>query len=114
MNLHVGQELWYVRSDNRRNHPNHAVTVTKIGRKWAYIALPSGHEYGRIDIESGAADAGNYESPGHCYLSEEDYLAAVALSEAWKVLQRTIQQRFRPPSGLNLADIEAATVMLHL
>lgn len=54
------------------------MTVNKVGRKWAAIDM-----HMRIDINTLAADGGNYSSPGQCYLSKEAYEAEVLLNETW-------------------------------
>lgn len=86
--LEVGQKLWYV--------PNYGhareVTITTVGRKWAtFDALRR-----RVDVETLKVDGGNYDSPGRCYQSREEYEEKVALQIAWDTLRRQIALRSLP------------------
>lgn len=107
--LRVGDKLWYVPRE-RRDGDGREVTVAKIGRRWATMegAWPL-----RIDMETLAADGGEYSSPGSCFASREAYEAYIALVAAWGdfVMRLT---RWRPPAGVDLEWIEAARVRLGL
>ncbi len=84
-----GQSLWLVASDNAKTQ--RAVTVTKVGRKWA--TLSNGQ---RIDIETLAVDGGQYVSPGQCYESQHVYEQAMALHIAWQKFTRDVRDMQRP------------------
>ncbi len=84
-----GQSLWWVGSDNAKTQ--RAVSITKIGRKWA--TLSNGH---RIDIESMAVDGGGYNPPGECYESQQAYEQAIALLVAWQKFTRDVRDMQRP------------------
>lgn len=97
MNLHEGQTLYFVRRGGRGSAPG-AVTVTKVGRKWA--ALDNGH---RIDVQNLEVDGRGYNSPGRCYLSREAYESEAARDRAWSELRRLMP--YRAPKGLDAERI---------
>lgn len=84
-----GKSLWWVASNNAKTQC--AVTVTKVGRKWA--TLSNGN---RIDIGTLVADGGQYVSPGQCYESQQVYEQAMALHLAWQKLTRDVRDMQRP------------------
>ncbi len=84
-----GMSLWWVGSNNRKTQEE--VTVTKVGRKWA--TLSNGL---RIDIETLAADGGQYVSPGQCYESRQVYEQAIALHIAWQKFRADVRDMQRP------------------
>lgn len=99
-----GQSLWWVGSDNAKTQ--RAVTITKIGRKWA--TLSNGH---RIDIESMAVDGGGYNPPGECYESQQAYEQAIALIVAWQKLTRDLSG-MRCPAHMTIEKIAQARALL--
>lgn len=101
MTLVVGQKLWYVPSD-KRGQP-HAVTVLKVGRKWADLD----YARRRISIKTLRADGGQYSSPGRCYLSQAEYEAEVALDKAWTKFRDLVYHRSRKPD-IRISQIENA------
>jgi hypothetical protein len=110
MTLTVGQKLWFVWADKRRGDP-HEVTVTRIGRKWAYLDR---YETYRIDSNTLAVDGGaGRSSPGHCYLSREGYEASLARNRAWNDLRKEIDRRKRP-AGVTVEQIAEARRLLGL
>lgn len=77
--LKVGQQLWFVPRERRSSQPKF-VTVTKVGRDWAYV---SGHRHNsRVSLVSLDIDGGEYASPGRCYLNREEYEQQVAATTA--------------------------------
>lgn len=105
--LSIGQKLWWVPHQRKWQQPKE-VTVLKVGRKWAQL---DNNE--RIDLETFIADAGQYSSPGRCYLSQEEYEAKVTIGSAWSNLKRSIDYK-SPPDGVTVEDIEAARQLLRL
>lgn len=92
MTLTVGQTLWLVPA-SRWGKP-HAVTVTKVGRKWAEL----GDRETRVNAETLYQDGGQYMSPGRCYVSQDAYEAERNADAAWNALKQAIQYIGRPPS----------------
>jgi len=99
MELEVGQKLWYVPRATRLGKPEH-VSITKIGRKWAYIG---GRRNTRVDIETLIVDGGDFSSPGRCYLSEAYYEDSVVCQSAWDKLRNSMS--YRVPMNLTLGEI---------
>ena len=107
MSLAVGQELWFVHRERRSGVP-HAVTVTKVGRKWASIS-----EWGiRIDIETMVADGGGLSSPGRCWLSREAWEQEEERQKAWGRLREFFNRRWSAPDGISIDAIRQATALL--
>lgn len=79
-----GDELYYVPSGNRNGNPSW-ITVQKVGRKW--ITLPYRM---RCDKETLVVDGGDYQSPGRCYRSAEEYYESKHLS----LIQNSLQEWF--------------------
>ncbi len=77
-----GDKLYYVPSGNRNGKPSW-VTVQKVGRKW--ITLPYRM---RCDKETLIVDGGDYQSPGRCYRSAEEYYESKHLSRIQYALQK--------------------------
>jgi hypothetical protein len=105
MTLTVGQVLWFVPS-HIRDKPE-AVTVLKIGRKWAHIG-----KHGRVNRETLFVDGGTFASPGRCWLSKEAWEAEVRRQEAWQRLRKDIDRQWQAPDGLSLEQIEQAIEIL--
>lgn len=80
--LKVGQKLWL--QSSVRYLLSREVTVTKVGRKWAYID----NERYRIDKETLDIDGDGYCSPGKCYHSKDEYEALLALYDRWRGLSK--------------------------
>ncbi len=87
--LFVGNSLWWVSNYNAKTQE--AVTVTKVGRKWA--TLSNRH---RINVDTMAVDGGEYVPPGRCYSSRAAYEQEAMASAAWDALRRDIQDAKRP------------------
>lgn len=106
MTLKVGQELWFVPSNSRRDKPE-AVTIEKIGRKWAHIGSA-----GRVNLETLVVDGGVHSSPGRCWLNREAWEAETRRQDAWRRLRSAIDRQWQAPDGLSLEQIEQATAIL--
>ena len=104
MTFKVGQALYYVPA-NRRDAPA-SLTIEKVGRKWLTTDGP------RINAATLYADGGNYSSPGHCYLSREDYERHRADEAQWVVLRDAVGRAWRVPDGVDAATIRQAMAML--
>lgn len=104
--LQVGQELWYVPADSRHHDRSHAVTVVKVGRKWAHL----NSYYGKIDIETLWLDGGKYSSPGRCWASKEAWEAEQHRHRVWYDFQRRLTHT--PPDGVTVDTIEKIKSML--
>lgn len=100
MELSVGQELWFVHRERRSGAP-HAVVVTKVGRKWAQLDR-GGY---RIDVNTLAADGGNYTSPGRCWINRETWEAEEVRQDAWSNLRSYFDHRWTAPAGISTAQI---------
>lgn len=101
-----GKSLWWVASDNAKTQC--AVTVTKVGRKWATLSNGC-----RIDIGTLVADGGQYMSPGMCYDSQQAYEQAIALIVEWQKLTRDLSG-MRCPEHMTIEKIARARALLHL
>ena len=103
--LEVGQELWYAPNDTR--YEAKAVTVTKVGRKWATL-----DNYNRVDMETMEIDGGGYSSPGTCYLDrkvyEEQCRADKLLTKFYRKLGYYVKQ------GVTAEDILQAAKLLRI
>ena len=103
--LTVGQELFFV-SSGRYTAPR-AVTVEKIGRKWAVL-----DNHTRIDMTSLRADGRGYASPGSAYLTEGDYRDEVAIRDAWNSLNRRFRRLYAMPAGLTIEKMDQIADLL--
>ena len=103
----VGDKLWWVGSDNKRTQRE--VTVEKVGRVW--LTLSNGH---RVDKVTFKADAGEWTSPGTCWLSKDAYEHCARLLRAWTVLRCEVSNRWVIPNDVTLEDIKAAAMYLKL
>jgi hypothetical protein len=84
----VGQVLWFVPT-GKKQQPSE-VTVTKVGRLWTHVG-----ERFRFD-ESGRVDGGDFQSPGHCYISREAYELEQTRNEAWRKFHMGIANKQIP------------------
>jgi hypothetical protein len=105
MSFAVGQSLVFAPYGKR--HEVLDLTVTKIGRKWVTLS----NDY-RFDPATLRVDGQGYTSPGRMYLSRDEYNTAVAITEAWRLMQNAID--YVPPPGVTVADIEAARKLLRI
>ena len=103
----VGDKLWWVGSDNKRTQRE--VTIEKVGRVW--LTLSNGH---RVDKVALKADAGEWTSPGTCWLSKEAYEHCARLDRAWDALRRAVNNTWYIPDNVTLEDIKAAAALLKL
>ena len=105
--LKVGQKLWWVPRYNR-TQPQHEVTVTKVGRKWAQL-----DNHYRISLETFKADGGGYAPPGTCYPSKAHFDAITELNVAWNHFIGDLRN-MRLPDGVTVEDVEAARKLLRM
>ena len=103
--LEVGQELWYVPSDTRREAK--AVIVTKVGRKWATL-----DNHNRVDMETMDVDGGNYSSPGTCYLDRKAYEEQCRANKLFMEFYRKLGYCVK--RGVTAEDILQAAKLLHI
>lgn len=71
MKLEIGQKIWVVENDSRRN-PNKSieVSITKIGSKY----FETSHSwFGKFEIKTLRHNAGAYSPRYRVYLSKEDF-----------------------------------------
>ena len=87
----VGQKLWFVWSERRIGEPRE-VTVEKVGRVWATL-----DNHRRCDA-TGKVDGGQYQSPGHCYVSREVYELEQSRLNAWWKFKRGLEHKQMPES----------------
>lgn len=113
--LKVGQKLWCVSRERygRIKPDDREVTITKVGRKWAYLDYPSRDEY-RIDKSTLFIDGGEYTSPGRCYHSREEYESELARETTWDLIRRKVDRQRSCPEGVSVRDMEAALDILRL
>lgn len=107
MDWKENQVVWF--HFNYRGWGGSEVTVRKVGRKW--VQLSNGY---RVDKETGAADGGQYFSPGTAYPSKEDWIRKQRRQEAWTVLRLVIDQTYSIPESVDLQSIEDAATALGL
>ena len=105
--LTVGQELWMVPIERYVGAPR-AVTVTKVGRKWAEIS-----ERGyRVDLVSLMVDGGQHSSPARCFLSQEAHVAEYYREACWKAMRNHFTHKWNAPNGLLIEQIKVAAMAL--
>lgn len=76
MKFEIGQQLYFVPNPFANDKQKRLLTIEKVGNRW--LTLSNGY---RADKDTLEADGGNYSSPGRCWLSQQEYDAAVAVSE---------------------------------
>jgi hypothetical protein len=103
----VGDKLWWVSSDNKRTQRE--VTIEKVGRAW--LTLSNRHRVDKVTLK---ADAGEWTSPGTCWLSKEAYEHRARLEQSWGVLRRAVSNTWNVPDDVTLEDIKAAAMYLKL
>jgi hypothetical protein len=106
MNLVKNQKLWFVGAGNFAGNRG-IVNVAAVGRKWATV---EGVFRGRIDLATMLADAGQYSSPGKCYLSEEDWVAQEGSRHAYQALRSNLAPKCPPDVSLE-AIIQAGKLL---
>lgn len=77
----VGDKLWFVPGDNRRD--GREITVTKIGKKYFYA------DYTKFDAASWE-EMSDY-SPGRCFISKDEYEKVCLTNEHRNELSRLIK-----------------------
>lgn len=89
----VGDKLWYVANNRRQSSGSqYEVIVTKVGRKWIYVAPDSDSRVEfRIDPDTLWADGGRYTSPGKCYSSKEVYEEEMYSMKLFQELRRKME-----------------------
>lgn len=107
MKLEVGQKLYWVGGHNYNKSGTGEVTVVTVGRKWANLS----NRY-RIDIQTLFGDGGQYNSPGRCYLSREEYESKARLEKSWDTLHRAIRDRWSVPAGVTEETIHKVMDLL--
>lgn len=95
----VGQTLFFVGA-HRYNSGVTKATIEKIGRKW--LTMSNGH---RADVETLAADGGNYVSPGQFWPSMKEYEAADRRAASWNELYRLVSSTYHAPKHLTAEAI---------
>lgn len=94
VHLVVGQELWFSPTVNLHHRPDSfAVTITKIGRRWANIT----RGLGRVDVNTLWVDGAGYTSPGRCWLSKDDWETEQLRQLAWRELEDFVRSNHRAP-----------------
>lgn len=102
----VGQQLWCAWDGAQNSYRDALVTITKVGRDYAYF----GHGY-RIRLDTLDIYGGDYSNPGRCYLSKEEHDAEVRAQKAWLELRNFVAWTPVPP-GLTEEKINAAMGLL--
>ncbi len=104
----VGDVLWLVPTS--RHSKSREITVTKVGRKWAYYG--EGWQRDRFDISTGCVDGGGCSSAGRVYASRDEHEKRIAAGEAWDRLRRLVDRQWHPPEGVDAERIEQAIALL--
>lgn len=120
--IEVGQEVWFVPTDERRRKDARTLVVMKVGRKWADVGFTVGlpgdknygpHLQGRINIETLWMDGEGYQSPpGRCWLSHEAWEQEESRRAAWRELKGFIEHKYSAPEHLSEAVIRQALTLL--
>jgi hypothetical protein len=103
----VGDVLWYQPSDTR--YKGHEITVTKVGRKYAYFEHNS-----RFSLDKGIHDCPGYSPLGRVYADRTIREAEAALASAWLSLRKDFDCRWKPPEGVTTEAIQQARALLGL
>ncbi len=110
-NITVGQELYVVSHlywRARENVGGSLIRVTKVGRKWAYLA-----NHDRVDLETMCLDGRGFFSPGRCYLSEQHYEQVKATTKHWVRFKLALDRSVMSPN-LTIEDIDHAASIIGL
>jgi hypothetical protein len=102
----VGMTVWYVERRNSGEH-GRAVTVAKVGRRWATLSTGN-----RVAIGQTAVDGGVYSSPGRIYASRAEYDHAAILAAAWSAFRARVSAHHTPPSCIGMEDLRSACAAL--
>jgi hypothetical protein len=91
--LKIGQELWYVPNNYRRDMKpqGRTVKITKVGRKYAYLDDGRSRIFLDTHDQSYEVDGGDYTSPGACYLSENHYLDEKRLIDVVREFKKAVE-----------------------
>ena len=111
MKLKVGQKLWLV-PGSRHSEPRE-VTVTKVGRKWAYIDGYYHSRNTRVDMETLVLD-GTIGYPDHCYLSKKAWEESTLKDRVWSAIRDKMRNSYRRPDHLSTEDLRAIEAFLGL
>lgn len=103
----VGHKFWWVYNTNSRTQRE--VTVEKVGRVW--LTLSNGHRVYKTTL---VAFAGDFASPGTCWLSKEAYEHHVRRERAWGELKSKLRDSWGVPDNVTLEDIKAAAMYLKM
>lgn len=111
-----GDTLWYVPDrENTRGADSFAVTVGKVGRRWAVIRKEGWtYDFGRIDKETLCADGGAYTSPGRCWPSQSAYEAHIGKQKTWEKLQRKLAATWVCPDFVTSEDIDRIAAIMRV
>lgn len=108
MNLEAGRTYYLVYRDSRW-HKSHLVKVTRMGRKWAYIARFPGSTDLKYKVHlNGKVEESGFGIVGQLYKSEEDYDEQTLKQRVEMVLRRGI------PEGVPTEDLREAVRLLRL
>lgn len=80
----IGQSLYFV-PNNKSNNTTEWWTVEKVGRKW--LTCKRYNRECRVDKKTLNVDGGNYNSPGRCYLSKEEYDKQKYHKDLWESIK---------------------------
>ena len=86
--------------------------MIKIGRKWATLAPPGqetddwGYLRCRVDLETLIADGGDYQSPGQCWRTKEEYDLHYKAGRLWDDIRRFFGITYSVPAHLEVDDLE--------
>jgi hypothetical protein len=85
-----------------------AVTVTKVGRKWAEIS-----ERGyRVDLVTLYVDGGQHAPPARCYTDRAAHDAEMYREQCWIALRKHMDHKWTPPQELLIEQIKVAAMAL--
>jgi hypothetical protein len=95
--LTTGQQLYRV--GRWRNSESFAVSVMKIGRKWATISTDEKIDKITLSLQEGA---------GSVWLSKDHYELSLIREKAWQAFRKLMDHQYRIPDGVSVNQIENA------
>ena len=101
--------LWFVPDRGySRVAQGHDVTVTRVGRAWAYTGGGWRCPVLCMDTLEEKPSRDGFGYRGQAYRSREAYEARVALAAAWEPFRRWVGATMTPPDGVDLEWIAGA------
>lgn len=109
IHFRVGNTAYFV-STHRHPVQKFDVTITKVGRRWAY--MKGGGLQIVVDMSTGNAKPGFIE--GTLYESKAVYESEVELRKTWWALRKLMSDAYSAPLGVTTEKIHEAARLLGL